>query len=431
MIGAIIGDIVGSKYEFGGIKTKDFPLFSDGCSYTDDTIMSVAVANALTESRETGNDFKKILVTEMQRLGRKYPFPQGGYGGHFSSWLNAENPQPYNSFGNGSAMRVSPCGYMAVELAEALSLAKASAEITHNHPEGIKGAQATAGAIFLAKSGKSKEEIKAFIEANFYNLDKTLDEIRPNYQFDESCQGTVPQAIEAFLESENFEDAIRNAVSLGGDSDTLAAITGGIAWAFYVPYYQTTDLDCWHGNEHDTYDRMMSYLPDDLQSSVNTFMNECIRRMGTYGRTGCCSPIPHTEDKTELLKYNLIPETITIDGEKTLKERFKEISKNDLINRLVSGEDFAHILYDLSIGIRNYNDYAKQINELDQHPELLNEATLEECLVFLTYCWRDFYWSGGNLCPSDKRREAIRNANMQIVNILFEEPVKDEKTTTF
>ena len=296
MYGAIIGDIVGSKYEFGGIKTKDFPFFSDGCSYTDDTIMSVAVANALVESRETGNDFKKILITEMQRLGRKYPFPQGGYGGCFSAWLNAKNPQPYNSFGNGSAMRVSPCGYMAVELAEALSLAKASAEVTHNHPEGIKGAQATAGAIFLAKSGKSKDEIRTFIKANFYNLDKTLDEIRPNYQFNESCQETVPQAIEAFLESENFEDAIRNAVSLGGDSDTLAAITGGIAWAFYVPYYQPIKIDSWRGNDRDIYDKMMYYLPDDLKNSAYRFTDVCVARMGTYESTGFCSSIPHTED---------------------------------------------------------------------------------------------------------------------------------------
>lgn len=157
----------------------------------------------------------------------------GGYGGRFSSWLHGTINEPYNSFGNGAAMRVSPCAIYAVELEEALMLAKASAEVTHNHPEGIKGAQATAAAIFLAKTGKSRDEIREHIENNYYRLDFTLDDIRTNYGFDETCQGTVPQAIAAFLESENFEDAIRNAISIGGDSDTLAAITGAIAWAFY------------------------------------------------------------------------------------------------------------------------------------------------------------------------------------------------------
>lgn len=233
MYGAIIGDIVGSKYEFGNIKTKDFPLFSEGCSFTDDTVMTVAVASALLKSRETGCDFGKALVAEMQRFGRAYPFPQGGYGARFSAWLRQDDPQPYHSFGNGSAMRVSPCGLLAKTLEEALSLAEQSAAVTHNHPEGIKGAQATAAAIFLAKSGWSKDAIGGYICDHFYPLNQTLDEIRPDYGFDETCQGSVPQALTAFLESTSFEDAIRNAVSLGGDSDTLGAITGSVAWAFY------------------------------------------------------------------------------------------------------------------------------------------------------------------------------------------------------
>ena len=241
MYGAIIGDIAGSKYEFSNIKRKDFPLFSQGCSYTDDSLMTIAVAEALINAQATQRAFRAVLVEEMQQLGRKYPYPQGGYGGRFAGWLRASDPKPYNSFGNGSAMRVSPCGIFAVTLDEALELAKVSAEVTHNHPEGIKGAQAVAAAIFLARSGSSKAEIRQHIRENYYPLTRTLDEIRVNYGFDESCQGTVPEAITAFLESDSFEDAIRNAISIGGDSDTVGAITGSIAWSFYCGDHPSTE----------------------------------------------------------------------------------------------------------------------------------------------------------------------------------------------
>lgn len=233
LYGAILGDIVGSKYEFHNIKQKDFPLFSEGCSYTDDTIMTIAVASALLNAGDDREKLTELLISEMQRLGRKHPYPQGGYGGRFADWLRSEHPKPYNSFGNGSAMRVSPCAVYAVTLHEALELAELSASVTHNHPEGIKGAKAVAAAIFLAKSGKSKDEIKCYIEEHFYSLRQSLDTIRREYTFNETCQGTVPQAIIAFWESDSFEDAIRNAVSIGGDTDTIAAITGSIAWAFY------------------------------------------------------------------------------------------------------------------------------------------------------------------------------------------------------
>jgi len=236
LYGAIIGDIVGSKYEFNNIKTKYFPFLSQGCSYTDDTIMTIAVAKALLRIKYSDfSNFHNLLIEEMQSLGRRFPHPQGGYGGRFGKWIFSDNPTPYNSYGNGSAMRVSPCAIYAVELDEALKLAEISASVTHNHPEGIKGAKAVAAAIFMAKMRKTKEEIKNFISENFYPLNESLDEIREYYQFNETCQGTVPQAIIAFLESESFEDAIRNAVSLGGDTDTLAAITGSIAWTFYSP----------------------------------------------------------------------------------------------------------------------------------------------------------------------------------------------------
>lgn len=226
MTGAIAGDIIGSVYEFDNIKTTDFPLFMNESDYTDDTIMTVAVADWLLN----GGDLAKV----MQRYGREYPYPTGGYGGRFSGWLREKDPLPYNSWGNGSAMRVSAVGWMFDSLEKTLEVAKETAIVTHNHPEGIKGAQATAAAIYQARTGKSKQDIKQYIETTFsYDLGRTCDEIRPFYRFNESCQGTVPEAIIAFLDSSDFENAIRLAVSLGGDSDTLACITGGIAEAFY------------------------------------------------------------------------------------------------------------------------------------------------------------------------------------------------------
>lgn len=240
MYGAILGDIVGSPYEFdcNNYKAKDFPLFSQRSEFTDDTVMTLAVAKALLDTRgQDDTAIKAALVREIQRLGRAYP--DRGYGARFIYWLYADAPQPYHSYGNGSAMRVSPAAWLAENMEEALHLAQLTAEVTHDHPEGIKGAQAVAAAIVLARTGRSKAEIKAHVEREFgYDLSHTCDEIRPIYHHVESCQETVPQAITAFLESSDFGDALRTAVSLGGDSDTLAAITGSIAEAFYsVPEY--------------------------------------------------------------------------------------------------------------------------------------------------------------------------------------------------
>lgn len=228
MIGAIIGDVAGSRFEWHNVKTKEFELFTQWCRPTDDSIMSLAVAKAILEN---SGDLRGSAVRWMQTLGRRYPF--AGYGGRFRSWLASDDPQPYNSWGNGSAMRVSACGFAAGSLEEALFLADEVTCVTHNHPEGMKGAEAAAAAIFLAKSGKSMPEIREYICENYYKLDFTLDEIREDYDFDVSCQGSVPQALEAFFESDGFEDAIRGAISIGGDSDTIAAITGGIAQAYY------------------------------------------------------------------------------------------------------------------------------------------------------------------------------------------------------
>jgi ADP-ribosylglycohydrolase len=235
MYGAILGDIIGSPYEFDmGDKTKDFPLFSARSQFTDDTVMTVAVAEALLDSRaEEGDEvIRRRIAERMQRWGRRYP--NAGYGARFIWWLRQSAPKPYNSWGNGSAMRVSAAGWLYDDLATVLRMAKLSAEVTHDHPEGIKGAQATAAAIFLARTGSTKAEIKQYITETFgYNLSRTCDEIRPGYRHVESCQETVPEAITAFLEGESFEDVIRTAVSLGGDCDTLTCIAGSMAEAFY------------------------------------------------------------------------------------------------------------------------------------------------------------------------------------------------------
>lgn len=231
MLGAIIGDIVGSRFEWHNIKTKEFEFFHTDCFATDDSIMTLAIARAILACEGDYANLGQMAVKYMQEIGR--PYPHCGFGGMFYQWIYSDNPQPYNSFGNGAAMRVSACGFAATSLEEAVALSRAVTEVTHNHPEGIKGAEATTVAIFLARTGCSIEQIRKYICQHYYTIDFTLDSIRDIYEFNEICQDTVPQAIEAFLESESYEDAIRNAISIGGDSDTLAAITGGIAHAYY------------------------------------------------------------------------------------------------------------------------------------------------------------------------------------------------------
>lgn len=235
MFGAALGDIVGSKYEFSPIKRKDFEFLSYDMDFTDDTIMTVAVLEALAKSDiNNEEETKKNLVDSMKKLGEKYPYPTGGYGGMFFRWLNSSSSEPYNSWGNGSAMRVSAAGFLYDTIEETRKAARLSAEVTHNHPEGIKGAEATASAIFLARKGESKEGIKRYITKEFgYDLDRKLSDIRKTYTFDGSCQGTVPESIICFLEGTDTEDTIRNAISLGGDADTMGAIAGSIAEAFW------------------------------------------------------------------------------------------------------------------------------------------------------------------------------------------------------
>jgi ADP-ribosylglycohydrolase len=224
MLGAIAGDVIGSVYEAHPIKSTDFPLFGPHSQFTDDTVLTVATAYSILERCDYAEAFRTF--------GRRYP--RAGYGGAFYHWLFSSHSGPYNSWGNGSAMRVSPVGFAVESIDAVLEEAERSASVTHNHPEGIKGAQATALAVFLARKGENKDSIKTEMERRFnYDLSRTLDDIRPEYLFDVSCQGSVPESITAFLESKDFEDAVRKAVSLGGDSDTMACIAGGIAHAFY------------------------------------------------------------------------------------------------------------------------------------------------------------------------------------------------------
>lgn len=224
IIGAIAGDIIGSAYEFKNVKEYDFNIFNEESDFTDDTVLTIAVADAILHN--------KGFAQNIWEYGNKYP--NRGYGGYFAQWLQSKTLQPYNSFGNGAAMRVSPVGFAFDNIGKTLRVAKLSAEVTHNHIEGIKGAQAVASAIFFARKGHPKQEIKEYIVKNFnYNLNFSIDEIRPNYRFNETCQVSVPQSIVAFLESTDYESAIRKAIYLGGDSDTIACITGGIAAAFY------------------------------------------------------------------------------------------------------------------------------------------------------------------------------------------------------
>jgi ADP-ribosylglycohydrolase len=262
MIGAIVGDIVGSRFEFNNFRNKDFELFTSDCKVTDDSIMTLAVAKAVMEAKRIRESLpdncdseyyaaaERLAVKYMQQIGRRYP--NCGYGSRFILWVFSDAPQPYNSFGNGAAMRISPVGFAAETEEEVIRLSKAITGVSHNHPEGIKGAEAVAMAIFMARMGCTKKEIRDRITNDYYSLDFTIDEIRSTYKFNETCQETVPQALESFLEADSFEDAIRTAISVGGDSDTLAAITGSVAEAYYS-------------------------VPEDIKNKALTYLDDYLR----------------------------------------------------------------------------------------------------------------------------------------------------------
>ena len=264
MYGAILGDIIGSPYEFDrSPKSKDFPLFSPESRFTDDTVMTIGIADAflLVPASASKGEIRQQLVRSMQRFGRAYPTI--GYGAKFLAWLMADDPRPYGSWGNGSAMRVSSVGWLFDDLDMVLRMAELSAAVSHDHPEAVRGAQAVAAAIFLARSGHGKPEIKTYIETRFgYDLSRTCDEIRPHYRHDVSCRGTVPEAVTAFLEGQDFEDVIRTAVSLGGDCDTLTCIAGAMAEAFY-------------GVPEELKRACRAYLTEDLLDVLDRFDAAC------------------------------------------------------------------------------------------------------------------------------------------------------------
>jgi ADP-ribosylglycohydrolase len=254
IIGAIAGDIIGSVYEWNNVKSLNFDLFCPRSTFTDDSVLTLAAMYALLNGISYAQAYHEF--------GRE--FSGKGYGHNFRLWISSDNPKPYNSWGNDSAMRVSPIGWFYNSIDDVLLEAKKSTEVTHNHPEGIKGAQAVASAIFLARNGKSKDDIKNFIVDKFgYDLDRTIEDIRPDYEFDVSCQGSVPEAIIAFLESTDFENAIRLAISIGGDSDTIACITGGIAEAFYGNFAGEIN------------DNVLNILPVELIRIIEGFTNKC------------------------------------------------------------------------------------------------------------------------------------------------------------
>jgi ADP-ribosylglycohydrolase len=256
MLGAIAGDIIGSPYEWNKTKDYNFPLFTSGSTFTDDTILTVALADSIMS--------KTDYTLKLKEYYNRYP--DGGYGGMFSRWASSKEMKPYNSFGNGSAMRVSPVGWVYNSLEKVLTEAKKSAEVTHSHPEGIKGAQAVAACIFLGRKGKEKREIGTYIEDTFkYNLRRSYEDIKKDYNFDVTCQGSVPEAIIAFLESKGVEDAIRKAVALGGDADTQACITGSIAEAYYK------------GIPKSIHDKVFQILDDHLTKITRKFRRKFVK----------------------------------------------------------------------------------------------------------------------------------------------------------
>lgn len=305
MIGAIVGDIAGSRFEWNNIKTKDFELLTHKCHFTDDTVMSLAICDALLRCGDNHSLLGRQAILSMQTIGRNYP--HCGYGGHFHKWIFDNDPQPYNSWGNGAAMRISGCGYITDSLEDVKTISRIVTEVTHNHTEGIKGAEAAAVAVFLAREGKNILEIRDYISKHYYPMDFTLDSIRAGYSFDVSCQGSVPQALEAFFESFSFEDAIRNAISIGGDSDTIAAITGGIAEAYYgVP----TNI-----RKH-----ALTFLDERLLNILLEFENrypakiEKINEIGSVGIAPSTGKKVKTGDRAEMMESAMDVADLELDA---------------------------------------------------------------------------------------------------------------------
>ena len=430
LYGAIIGDVVGSIYEFHNVKSKDFPLLTEKSHFTDDTAMTIAVANALIISgKDDISGFQSNLISEMQRIGRKYP--NAGYAGKFSKWLNSESPVPYESFGNGSAMRVSPCALVADSMEEAEAIAEASASVTHNHPEGIKGAKAVASSIWLAKDGADKADIRAYVEDNYYPLEKSLDDIRKGYSFDMTCLGSVPQAITVFLESEDFEDAIRNAISIGGDSDTIADMAAAIAW----PYYSKNGIS---ERMHRIYENVSLRLPDDFKAIADSFSetmerkNNIITEMACKGSvhegsidmagiiafvadivhfSGAMAIVNSTNPKMQGLSG--LDKVITKEGGKELKEEYSEVSIKTMRPGETRVTSAPNLGYEYII-----HTYVPKFKESDPEGSF---QKLEECYINIMKAAEKEYirsiaipslGTGNNRFPSEKAAQiAVKTIN--------------------
>ena len=402
LYGAILGDIIGSPFEFSKVRqmSKDFELFSEESKFTDDTVMTIAIADAIlrTNNSADGRVLFKNVAKAMRYYGKKYP--RAGYGGSFREWLKSDNPKPYNSFGNGSAMRVSAAGWIFNSMFDTRECARMTARPTHNHPEGVKGAMAVASAIFLARNGATKDDIQNYIETEFdYDLSRSLDEIRPNYKFDETCQGSVPEAIIAFLESENFEDAIRNAVSLGGDTDTQAAIAGSIAEAFY-------------GVPQNLIEKCREYLPQEFLSVIDKFNigkgylidnleNDCLeKKIEEYNKNPSEKNFQIVKDEIvarlknsdeffsffSILEWKGISQATCFEkGDMTcdiLYSNFNEVLKSKYI-----GENFYMCIVDMSEVFRLFEEiffddehYGLAINPYGENPLFLERNDLIEIL---------------------------------------------------
>ena len=344
MIGAIIGDIVGSRFEWNNNRSKNFDLLPHQCFFTDDTVMSLAVCNALLESKSI-DELSRKTTQSMQSIGRNYP--KSGYGGLFYQWVFSSEPQPYNSYGNGAAMRVSGCGHVANSIEEAKELSNAVTKITHNHPEGLKGAEAVAVAVFLAKTGCSLVEIQDYIRKHYYKIDFTLDSIRDTYQFNETCQETVPQALEAFFESTSFEDAIRNAISIGGDSDTIAAITGSVAEAYYG-------------------------VPTQIRKLALTFLDETLLRILVEFENKYPSKIELSQEVGSVSTKTTTGRKVTIGGREKMMQSAYDVADLELEASTTHSEEttsqklFAHLFEACNIlrGPINQDEYKSYVTPI-------------------------------------------------------------------
>lgn len=361
MLGAIIGDIVGSRFEWNNHRSKNFEFLIYKCFPTDDSIMSLAIAQAILVSKKNYSDLSKNAVECMQSVGRNYP--DCGYGGSFYDWIFSDDPKPYNSYGNGAAMRVSAAGFAANSIEEAKKLSKLVTEVSHNHPEGLKGAEAIAVAIYMAKTGSNIFEIRDYVNKNYYSMNFTLDEIRDSYQFNETCQGTVPQALEAFFESTGFEDAIRNAISIGGDSDTVAAICGGVAEAYYG-------------------------IPTDIRKHALTFLDQNLMKLLTSFENKYPPVMEKKHDDVSVSIKRSENKKVKIGGRETMIQSAVEIADQELKDSIAENEKitsqklFAHLFEACNIlrGPINqdeFKDYVTPILFFKRISDVYDEETQE------------------------------------------------------